>query len=131
MKVEGLVFAALTVFFGVVATVYWLWSGEIVGGVALALTAGLAFLISFYMLYTGKRVGYRPEDRSDGMIEEADPDYGFFSPTSWWPLAVASACAVIVIGFVFAVWLLLLGVGLLFVALVGFVFEYYRGAWAD
>ena len=131
MKVEGLLFAILTVFFAVVATVYWFWSGEIVGGVALALTAALSFLIAFYMLYTGKRVGYRPADRSDGLIEEADPDYGFFSPTSWWPLPVAVSCSVIVLGFVFAVWLLLVGVALLLISLVGFVFEYYRGAWAE
>ena len=34
-------------------------------------------------------------------------------------------------GLVFAVWLLILGVTLLFATLIGFIFEYYRGPFAD
>lgn len=131
MKLEGLLFGIGTVFFGVVAIVYWYMSGEIIGTTALAVTGCMSFLISFYMLYAARRVGYRPEDRRDGEIDEADPDYGFFSPTSWWPLPVAISCAIIAAGFTFAVWIVLVGVGLLFISLVGFMFEYYRGAWAD
>jgi cytochrome c oxidase subunit 1 len=64
-------------------------------------------------------------------IEDADPDYGFFSPHSWWPLALAIAVVVVIIGVVFAAWLAVLGVGLLVAALIGFMFEYYRGPFAD
>ncbi len=131
MKLEGLLFAIATLFFGVVAIVYWFLSYEVIGTTALALTGALSFLISFYMLYTARRVGYRPEDRKDALISDADPDYGFFSPTSWWPLPVALSTATIAVGFVFAIWIVILGVGLLMVALVGFFFEYYRGAWAE
>lgn len=131
MKLEGLLFAIGTVFFGVVATVYWFTSHEPVGTTALALTGALTFLIAFYMLYTARRVGYRPEDRSDAEIADADPDYGFYSPTSWWPLPVAAGAAIICVGFVFAVWIVLVGIAVLMLSLVGFMFEYYRGAWAE
>ena len=36
----------------------------------------------------------------------------------------------IALGFIFAVWLAVLGVMVLLVAVIGWVFEYYRGAFA-
>ncbi len=131
MKIEGALFAIGTAFFGVVAVVYWFITKEIVGTTALALTGGLAFLVGFYLLFTARRVGTRPEDDPLAVIEDAEPDYGFFSPHSWWPIAVAIATGITIMGLVFAVWLLILGVGLLLLAIVGFVFEYYVGEFAD
>ena len=131
MKIEGALFAIGTVFFGVVAAAYWFITGEIVGTTALALTGGLAFLVGFYLLFTARRVGTRPEDDPLAVIEDAEPDYGFFSPHSWWPIAVAIATGITLLGLAFAAWLLILGVGLLMLAIVGFVFEYYVGEFAD
>ena len=131
MKIEGALFAIGTAFFGVVAVVYWFITEEIVGTTALALTGGLAFLVGFYLLFTARRVGTRPEDDPLAVIEDAEPDYGFFSPHSWWPIAVAIATGITIMGLVFAVWLLILGVGLLLLSIVGFVFEYYVGEFAD
>ena len=131
MKIEGFLFAGGAAFYAVVATAYWVVTKEIVGSTALALTGALAFLVGFYTLYTSRRVGVRPEDDPNASVEDADPDYGFFSPHSWWPLAVGFGTFVTVIGLVFAVWIVFLGVGLLMASLVGFVFEYYRGAFAD
>lgn len=131
MKIEGLLFAGGAAFYAVIATVYWVITKEIVGSTALALTGALAFLVGFYVLYTSRRVGVRPEDDPHAEIEDADPDYGFFSPHSWWPLAVAGSTGVVILGLIFAVWMVILGVGLLMAALVGFVFEYYRGPFAD
>lgn len=131
MKIEGALFAIGTAFFGVVAVVYWFMTKEIVGTTALALTGGLAFLVGFYLLFTARRVGTRPEDDPMAVIEDAEPDYGFFSPHSWWPIAVAIATGITIMGLVFAVWLLILGVGLLLLSIVGFVFEYYVGEFAD
>jgi hypothetical protein len=79
---------------------------------------------------TSKRVYPRPEDRMDGDIEEADPEYGFFSPHSWWPLALGVSVTVVTIGLIFAVWVIVFGVFLLFLSLVGWLFEYYRGEFA-
>lgn len=131
MKIEGFLFAGGAAFYGVVAVVYWFVTKELVGSTVLALTGALAFLVGFYVLYTSRRVGVRPEDDPNANVGDADPDYGFFSPHSWWPLAVGIATFVVVVGLVFAVWLLILGVGLLLGALIGFVFEYYRGPFAD
>jgi uncharacterized membrane protein len=130
MKVEGLLFVLGFVFYSVVAAVYWYLSRDEVGTTALALTGALAFLVAFYSLYTSKRVYPRPEDRLDGEIDEADPEYGFFSPHSWWPLVVALAATVVVLGLIFAVWLIVFGVALLVLAIIGWLFEYYRGEFA-
>ena len=130
MKIEGALFAMGFVFYSVVAGIYWYLSRDEIGTTALALTGALAFLISFYTLYTAKRVYPRPEDRLTAEIDEADPEYGFFSPHSWWPLVVGFSTMLIVFGLIFAVWLIVLGVSVLIVGLVGWLFEYYRGEFA-
>ena len=131
MRIEGILFALGCAFYLIVATVYWFLSGDVCGTTALALTGALAFLVAFYVLFTAKRVYPRPEDRMDAEIDEADPDYGFFSPHSWWPLPVAFGAFLIALGFIFAVWLVVLGVTVLMIALVGWMFEYYRGDFAQ
>lgn len=118
------------VFYAFVAGVYWYFSRDVVGTTALALTGALAFLVSFYSLYTAKRVYPRPEDRLNAEVDDADPEYGFFSPNSWWPLVLGFSTMVIVFGLIFAVWLIVLGVFILLIALIGWMFEYYRGAFA-
>ncbi len=130
MKIEGLLFAMGAVFYAFIAGIYWYFSRDQIGTTALALTGALAFLVAFYALYTSKRVYPRPEDRLDAEVDEADPEYGFFSPHSWWPLVLGFSTMVIVFGLIFAVWLIVLGVFVLFVALIGWMFEYYRGAFA-
>lgn len=130
MKLEGYIFGLGVIVFVPMSAVYWYLSSDPVGTTALALSGALAFLIAFYVLYTSKRVYPRPEDRADAEVDEADPEYGFFSPHSWWPLGIAVASFVLVLGLIFAVWLIVFGVFLLIVALVGWLFEYYRGAFA-
>ena len=130
MRIEGLLFALGAVFYAFIAGIYWYFSRDQIGTTALALTGALAFLVAFYALYTAKRVYPRPEDRLDAEVEEADPEYGFFSPHSWWPLVLGFSTMVIAFGLIFAVWLSVLGVFVLFIALIGWMFEYYRGAFA-
>lgn len=130
MRIEGLLFAIGAVFYSIIAVIYWYFSRDQIGTTALALTGALAFLVAFYSLYTAKRVYPRPEDRLDAEVEEADPEYGFFSPNSWWPLVLGFSTMVIAFGLIFAVWLIVLGVFILFTALIGWMFEYYRGAFA-
>ena len=128
MRTEGIVFAVVTVFFAVVTPVYWFMSGDPTGTTALVLSFGLGFLVAFYLLFTARRLpAPRPEDRSDGEIYEMAGEYGFFSPHSWWPLAVAVSGAVVFLGLVFGWWLFLIGAAMATIAVLGFVFEYYRG----
>lgn len=130
MKVEGKIFAFGTVFFLLLAPTYWYLSRDPIGTTALALCGGLTFLVGFYILFTAKRVFPRPEDREDAEIDEADPEYGFYSPHSWWPLVMGFATFIIVLGLIFAVWVVALGVLFLLIALAGWLFEYYRGDFA-
>lgn len=127
MKIEGWLFAAGAIFFGLVSVIYLWLSQDLVGFVFLLFTAFLALIAGFYMLYTAKRVYPRPEDRRNATIDEADPDYGFFSPHSWWPLAVGFAAFVITLGFIFAAWMFAFGVILMMIAVSGWLFEYYYG----
>lgn len=130
MKVEGRLFAAGVVFYGIAAAAYWFLSREPAGTTAILLTGGLAFLVAFYTFYTGRRTGDRPEDRFDAEVADEAGELGFFSPQSWWPLPLALGGAVIALGLIFAYWLMAVGIGLLGFAVLGFVFEYYRGDFA-
>lgn len=131
MKIEGGLFLGGSALYFLVAVIYSVMSGDVVGTTVLALNGGLALIIGTYILLTGKRVGVRPEDREDADITEADPDYGFFSPHSWWPLPVAAGAALTFLGLIFAVWISILGVTLLLWAVFGWLFEYQRGDFAD
>lgn len=130
MKIEGFLFALGSAFYLAIAGIYWYFSRDQIGTTALALTGALAFLVAFYVLYTSKRVYPRPEDRMNAEVDEADPEYGFFSPHSWWPLAIGASASIIGVGLIFAVWIIVFGVFLLVLSLVGWMFEYYRGEFA-
>lgn len=127
MKLEGRLFLWGAGFYLLLAVGYGLWSLDIAGFLLLAFTGGLALIIAFFVLHAARRVYPRPEDNPNADQDEADPDYGFYSPHSWWPLPVAASCAVIILGLAFAAWIVVAGVAFLFLSLIGFVFEYYRG----
>jgi hypothetical protein len=131
MKVEGGIFATGAIFYFVVAAIYYYASAEVVGTTALVLTGGLAAIVGTYILVTGKRIGDRPEDRLDGEIAEADANYGFYSPHSWWPLMVGTAFSLIFLGLVFAVWLMVLASVFLVIAVAGWLFEYETGDFSE
>lgn len=130
MEIGGRLFAFGTALYLGIGMVYWFMSGDVIGTSLLALTGGLAFLIAFYVLFTSKRVGALPEDNEYALISDADSEYGFFSPHSWWPFAIGAATFVFVLGFVFARWMMVLGLVALMMAIYGLVFEYYRGQFA-
>ncbi len=131
MKIEAWLFIGAAAFYAAIAVIYHFVAGDVIGTTVLALNAGLSIIIGWYVLLTGKRVGIRPEDRLDADIEEADADYGFFSPHSWWPLPVAAGAAITFTGLVFATWIVVLGISLLLWAVFGWLFEYQRGEFAD
>ena len=127
MKIEGGLFLGGSLFYVTLSVIYSVVSGDVIGTTVLALMGAFALIIGFYVLFTGKRVGARPEDRLDADIDEADPNYGFFSPHSWWPLPVAAGAAITFLGLIFATWIMVIGVTMLLVAVFGWLFEYYRG----
>jgi len=88
---------------------------------------GLAGMIGAYLGFTGKRVGMRPEDRSDAEVHEGAGEQGHFSPWSWWPLVLGLASAAGFLGMAIGFWIVYIAAGLALVALVGWVYEYSRG----
>lgn len=127
MKVEGLLFAGLSAFLLMITAVYWLLSRDPTGTTALGLSGGLAFIIGYYLSFTARRMEARPEDRGDAEIAEGAGEIGFFSPHSWWPILMAGAFSLVGMGLVFGPFMLIIGVGAIAVAVVGFTFEYYLG----
>jgi hypothetical protein len=127
MRIEGYLFVFSALFFALMDVVYWLWSHDPTGTTALALTVLLAGLIGFYLLFTGRRVGPRPEDDKEAEIADGAGELGFFSPHSWWPLFSALAAATAALGVVIGWWMVILGMMFVVLAAIGFVFEYYRG----
>jgi hypothetical protein len=127
VKVEGWLFAAGFFFFAIAAVIYGLLAEEPVGTVALAFTAGLAFLVGYYLLFTARRIDPRPEDSKTAEIVEGAGELGFYSPHSWWPLAVAGSAATTFLGVAIGWWLFIIGAGAAVLAVIGLVFEYYRG----
>src|SRR5271154_4755667 len=109
MKVEGYLFLGCAVFFAGADAVYWIVSRDPTGTTALALAVGLAFLVGFYLLFTGMRLPMRPEDNPEAEISDGAGEIGFFSPHSWWPLIVGMSCALAAVGVAIGWWLALIG----------------------
>lgn len=130
MKVEGMLFMVVAVLFAATDAGYWYFSKDPTGTVALGLLVGMAWLIGFYMLSNGRRIGQRAEDDPEADISEGAGYYGFFAPYSWWPLWCALGATVMGLGVAIAWWLALVGVMGTTLASIGMVFEYYRGAHA-
>jgi hypothetical protein len=130
MKVEGWLFLGCGVFLAGSDIVYWYVSHEPTGTTALALAVTLSLLIGFYVMFTGRRLPLRPEDDDEGEVVEGTGEIGFFSPHSWWPLWLGLAGAVLFLGFAIGWWMFIIGAVAVFVAAIGFVFEYYRGHFA-
>lgn len=143
----------LTVFFLIVAVVYTGWnllahwetaavaggsnwdifsrSVEWVGTIALLFTAFMGALIAFYVGRVHKaQKGELPEDILTADIDDGDPELGEFSPWSWWPIVLAFSAALAMIGLAVGSWLMPIGIAVFLVAIVGWVYEYYRGYFA-
>ena len=127
MKVEGYLFVFSALFFAIMDVIYWLWSHDPTGTTALALTVGLAGLVGFYVLFTGRRVGPRPEDDKEGEIADGAGEQGVFAPWSWWPLVLAAGAALAFAALAVGYWMLVIAVPIGIVGLVGWVFEFSRG----
>ena len=107
--------------------VYWQLGGEAVGITAIALSAGLALIVGFYLWFTDRRLGnLLPEDNQQGEIADSAGEIGFFSPHSWWPLPVALSASALALGLIIGWWLVLLALGALIVSIMGMVLEYER-----
>lgn len=135
MKVEARIFALVMVFSFVVAIIYAVMTKymtedgvEPVGTVGLVLTGGLALLAGSYLQFVARRIEPRPEDREEAEISDGAGELGFFSPGSYWPVALAAAAALAGVALAFFhIWLLIMAGVALIIAIGGLVFEYHTG----
>lgn len=127
MKAEAWIFGFNAIFFALVTPTYWFVSGDPTGTAALTMATGLATLVTFYLGFHAKKMDPRPEDVRDAEVVDGAGELGFFPPYSWWPLWCALTLTVCVLGVVFGWWLFIIGLGALSIALIGWVFEFYRG----
>ncbi|MGO1265174.1 MAG: aa3-type cytochrome oxidase subunit IV [Microbacterium gubbeenense] len=138
MKTNIVIWWMLAVFFFVCFAGYAVWNivdhggVEWIGTVVFLFAAFMTGLIGFFVtaLHRGQKGVELPEDRLDVGIDDADPEVGEFAPWSWWPIVLAAAPAVGVLGLATAHFLLPLAAALLVIGLVGWVYEYYRGNFA-
>lgn len=126
-KAEGYLFGFIGLFMAVMGVIYWFSSKDWTGTTCIALSAGLGLLVTFYLVFTARRMGPRPEDRPDAEIAEGAGDLAHFSPHSAWPVALAFSAATGLLGFIFGLWLTFIAVGLILFSGVGLLFEHYQG----
>ncbi|MGN6444207.1 cytochrome c oxidase subunit 4 [Amnibacterium sp.] len=138
MRANLAIFALLSMFFGLLAVIYAFWctieyNGRVepVGTIGLSLVSVMALLIGFYLNRSFRaQGGALPEDRLDASIDDGDPELGHFSPWSWWPIILATAATLGFLGVAIGAWIGFIGGALFLVAIVGWVYEYYRGYFA-
>jgi hypothetical protein len=128
VKVESLIFGVIAFFCVAAAVVYGLWAKEPIGTTALVLSAGLTGLIGGFFWFVSRRIDARPEDRKDAEIADGAGELGFFSPSSYWPFALALSAAMMGLGLAFWYsWLIIIAGVALLVTIGGLLFEYYVG----
>ena len=103
---------------------------EPIGTIVIGFSVLLSLLIAFFLYRGLSKDSELPEDRLDGEIADDSGEVGFFSPWSWWPLALGLACAMLFLSLAVGWWVTFIAVPLAIVAVLGFVYEYSRGAHA-
>ncbi len=127
MKANWKLFTGLSVFYAIMAVIYYYVGGESVGITGMILASCLAGMVGFYVWFTQKRIGFDiPSDDLNGEIEDDAGELGFYSPHSWWPLPVAFSATMAGVGLIIGWWLTLIAVAALLVSIVGFVTEYEK-----
>jgi hypothetical protein len=126
-RTEGYLFTFIGVFMAGMGVIYWYSSHDWTGTTCIALSAGLATLTAFYLTFTARRMGPRPEDRPDAEIAEGAGDLAHFSPASIWPIGLALSAALGLIGFIFGLWITFIAIGGVLFTGVGLLFENFRG----
>ena len=137
MKTNIAVLWILATYFMILTAVYTVWAiidtGKVewIGSIAIGLSAVLAIFIAFYLQVQHKNQGGElPEDRLDADIDDGDPEIGFYSPWSWWPVLLAGGAGIAMLGMSVGIWVALYGIPLVLVSLIGWTYEYYRGYFA-
>jgi hypothetical protein len=127
MNANWKLFSGLSVFYVLLAIVYYYVGGEAVGITVMVLSACLAGMVGFYVWFTQKRIGQAiPSDNDNAEIADDAGELGFYSPHSWWPLPVALSATAMGLGLIIGWWLVLISLGALVISIIGMVTEYEK-----
>jgi membrane protein implicated in regulation of membrane protease activity len=136
MRSNVVILLVMGAYFTIADIAYGIWShlafGQVepIGTAAIALLVILSVFIAYYLWSSMRRSGTLPEDNLLGNIEDETGEVGFYSPWSRWPLMLGMSCAVAFASLAVGWWLFFIAFPFAIVALVGFVYEYSRGAHA-
>lgn len=137
MRVNINLLLILAAFFAASDVAYSVWASitygrvEWVGTIGIGLVAVMSIFISFYLSRSfSAQGGPLPEDRLDASIDDGDPELGHFSPWSWWPLILGAAAALAFLGLAAGIWMFPIALVIFGIAIIGWVYEYYRGFFA-
>lgn len=136
MRSNIVILLVMAAYFTVADIAYAIWTYlewghvEPIGTAAMALLVILAVFIAYYLWSGMKRSGRLPEDNLNGNIEDESGEVGFYSPWSWWPMVLGASSAVAFTSLAVGWWLFFIAVPFAIVGIIGFVYEYSRGAHA-
>ena len=137
MKTNIVLLGILTAYFFALTAVYTVWSiidtqqVEWIGTVAIGLSGVLTIFIAFFLQIQFKNQGGDlPEDVLEANVDDGEPELGFFSPWSWWPVILAAGAAIAFLGFAVGIWVAYYAIPFIVIGLVGWTYEYYRGYFA-
>jgi hypothetical protein len=136
MRSNIVILLVMAAYFTVADIAYAIWTylewghAEPIGTAAMALLVILAVFIAYYLWSGMKRSGTLPEDNLNGNIEDESGEVGFYSPWSWWPMVLGASSAVAFTSLAVGWWLFFIAVPFAIVGIIGFVYEYSRGAHA-
>lgn len=133
MKTNVALFGGIGLFCLVVAFIYGFVTGfgELAGFPLLLLTAGLGFMLWWYLRSTDKHAQEAMDgDNPQGEISDMAGNYGDFFPWSWWPLGLGFSLAFAFFGIAIDWWVFFLSLipGLFFIT--GWVLEGNRKTYA-
>ena len=121
-------FVLSAVVYGVLTAMFQYGGVEWAGVTALVLTSGLTLITGTFFRFVARRLDTRPEDYEDAEISDGAGELGFYSPHSWWPVAIALSASVTAVGVaLWLPWLIVAGVCFVLSTAAGLVFEYYTG----
>ena len=136
MRSNIVILLVMAAYFTVADIAYAIWTYlewghvEPIGTAAMALLVILAVFIAYYLWSGMKRSGTLPEDNLNGNIEDESGEVGFYSPWSWWPMVLGASSAVAFTSLAVGWWLFFIAMPFAIVGIIGFVYEYSRGAHA-
>lgn len=136
MRSNIVVLLVMAAYFTLADIAYGIWTYiewgavEPIGTAAMALLVILSVFIAYYLWSGMRRAGTLPEDNLEGRIEDESGEVGFYSPWSWWPLMLGASSAIAFASLAVGWWMFFIALPFAIVAIVGFVYEYSRGAHA-